>query len=133
MFKPTQYFSTKATPPSQPIPGSAQVPNSAGGYVWSVDDWTRLDRFLILGTEGGTYYISERKLSLDNCDALVALSRPPMDCASSPGSSRSRMPAARPRTIRRSSRSRSPPSSATRPPARRPTPRCPRSAASAPT
>jgi hypothetical protein len=33
------------TPQSQPIPGSAQVPNSAGGYAWAVDDWTRLHRF----------------------------------------------------------------------------------------
>ena len=29
------------------------VPNSAGGYAFAVDDWTRLERFLILGTEGG--------------------------------------------------------------------------------
>lgn len=71
MFKFTQYFSTQATPQSQPIPGTAQVPNSAGGYTWSVDDWVRLDRFLILGSEGGTYYISERELSLDNAEALV--------------------------------------------------------------
>ncbi len=71
MFKFTQYFSTKATPQSQPMPGTAQLPNSAGGFTWSVDDWVRLDRFLILGSEGGTYYISERKLSFDNAEALV--------------------------------------------------------------
>ncbi|KAB2906537.1 MAG: TROVE domain-containing protein [Kofleriaceae bacterium] len=71
MFKLTQYFSTKATPQSQPIPGSKQIPNSAGGYTWSVDDWVQLDRFLILGSEGGTYYISEQKLSIDNAEALV--------------------------------------------------------------
>ena len=46
-------FNRRITPQSQPIPGSAQVPNSAGGYTWQVDDWTRLDRFLILGAEGG--------------------------------------------------------------------------------
>jgi hypothetical protein len=39
----------RATPQSQPIPGSSQVRNSGGGYSWQVDDWTRLDRFLILG------------------------------------------------------------------------------------
>ncbi len=71
MFKLTQYFSTKATPQSQPMPGTAQLPNSAGGYTWSVDDWVQLDRFLSLGSEGGTYYISERKLSIDNAEALV--------------------------------------------------------------
>lgn len=57
---------TRTTPQSQPIPGSAQVPNSAGGYAWAVDDWTRLDRFLVLGSEGGTYYVGERELTAQN-------------------------------------------------------------------
>ncbi len=64
-------FHRRATPQSEPIPGSAQVPNSAGGYAWLVDDWTRFDRFLILGAEGGTYYIGERDLVKQNHDALV--------------------------------------------------------------
>ncbi len=58
-----QHFSTRFTPQTEPIPGTAQVPNSAGGYAWLVDDWARLDRFLVLGTEGGSYYASERKLT----------------------------------------------------------------------
>ena len=64
-------FNGRATPQSQPIPGSSQVRNSGGGYSWHVDDWTRLDRFLILGAEGGTYYITERDLVKENHDALV--------------------------------------------------------------
>src|SRR5690242_1862614 len=64
-------FNRRATPQSQPIPGSSQVRNSGGGYSWQVDDWTRLDRFLILGAEGGTYYITERELVKQNHDALV--------------------------------------------------------------
>jgi 60 kDa SS-A/Ro ribonucleoprotein len=64
-------FNRRATPQSQPIPGSNQVRNSGGGYSWQVDDWTRLDRFLILGAEGGTYYITERDLVKQNHDALV--------------------------------------------------------------
>jgi 60 kDa SS-A/Ro ribonucleoprotein len=36
-----------------------------------VDDWTRFDRFLILGAEGGTYYITERDLVKQNHDAIV--------------------------------------------------------------
>jgi len=64
-------FNRRATPQSQPIPGSAQVPNFAGGYSWEVDDWTRFDRFLILGAEGGTYYIGERDLVKQNHDAIV--------------------------------------------------------------
>ena len=64
-------FNRRATPQSQPIPGSTQVRNTAGGYSWQVDDWTRLDRFVILGAEGGTYYITERQLVKQNHDAIV--------------------------------------------------------------
>ena len=64
-------FNRHVTPQSQPIPGSTQVRNSNSGYSWQVDDWTRLDRFLILGAEGGTYYIGERELVKQNHDALI--------------------------------------------------------------
>jgi 60 kDa SS-A/Ro ribonucleoprotein len=59
------------TPQSQPIPGTTQVPNSAGGYSWAVDDWLRLDRFLVLGSEGGTYYIQEQALTAENANAVI--------------------------------------------------------------
>lgn len=64
-------FSQRETAQSAPIPGSAQVQNSAGGYAWQIDDWARLDRFLILGSEGGSYYASERALSIDNAEAVT--------------------------------------------------------------
>ena len=32
-----------------------QVVNSAGGYVFAIDDMKRALRFLIMGTAGGTY------------------------------------------------------------------------------
>ncbi|HTI98840.1 MAG TPA: TROVE domain-containing protein [Dongiaceae bacterium] len=64
-------FNRRATPQAQPIPGSTQVRNAGGGYSWEVDDWTRFDRFLILGAEGGTYYIGERELVKQNHDALI--------------------------------------------------------------
>jgi 60 kDa SS-A/Ro ribonucleoprotein len=62
--------SRKVTPQNQPIPGSTQVKNSAGGYSWQLDDWGRLRRFLILGSEGGTYYIKEQDLLKQNADVL---------------------------------------------------------------
>ena len=37
-----------------------QVVNHAGGFVYAVSDEARLTRFLILGTDGGTFYASER-------------------------------------------------------------------------
>ena len=69
-MKYNKMFSTRQTPQSQPIPGSGQVPNSAGGYVWAVSDWQRLSRFLILGSEGGSYYATERKLTVENAEAV---------------------------------------------------------------
>ena len=68
-----KHFNTRQTPQSEPIPGSAQVPNSAGGYAFAVDDWTRLERFLILGSEGGSYYATERALTVENAKAVVPL------------------------------------------------------------
>ena len=70
MTKIFDIFNRKSTPQSMPIPGAGQVANSAGGFAWALDDWARLDRFLILGTEGGTYYISERSLTIDNVSAV---------------------------------------------------------------
>jgi 60 kDa SS-A/Ro ribonucleoprotein len=64
------------TPANQPMPGTSQTMNNAGGYTWEVDDWAKLDRFLILGSEGGTYYVDARKLAQmhsDAVDRLIAL------------------------------------------------------------
>ena len=65
-------INTHATPQTEPLAHRRdQVRNSAGGYVWAVDDWTRLERFLILGSEGGTYYIQERVLTVENATAVT--------------------------------------------------------------
>jgi len=60
-----QHVSTKITPQTEPIHGRQQVQNEAGGYVFSVDCWTRLHRFLILGHEGGDYYATEKKRTIE--------------------------------------------------------------------
>jgi 60 kDa SS-A/Ro ribonucleoprotein len=60
----------RRVPQWAPIPGAAQVPNSAGGFAFEVDDWTRLRRFLILGSEGGSYYASEWTLTRENAQAV---------------------------------------------------------------
>jgi 60 kDa SS-A/Ro ribonucleoprotein len=57
-------------PQSAPILGSGQVPNSAGGFAWAVDDWARLHRFLVLGSEGGSYYAGEWTLTRENAQAV---------------------------------------------------------------
>jgi len=64
-------ISTRKTSQSEKIPGSTQVPNSAGGFAWTLDKWGRLDRFLVIGTEGGTYYINEQDLTKDNANVVI--------------------------------------------------------------
>jgi len=59
---------TRRVPQWATLPG--QAPNSAGGFAWAVDAWTRLRRFLILGSEGGSYYASEWKLTRENAQAV---------------------------------------------------------------
>jgi 60 kDa SS-A/Ro ribonucleoprotein len=71
MFDYTKHFSTKTTSQREPIPSTNQVSNSTGGFVWQLDDWARLDRFLILGSEGGTFYIAERELTRENAAAVM--------------------------------------------------------------
>lgn len=67
-----QHYSTRQNVQSQPIPGreTDMVENNAGGYTFQVDDWKRLDRFLLLGSESGSYYVNEKNLTIDNAKAV---------------------------------------------------------------
>lgn len=69
----SKHVNTRATPQRQRTPGRNEVENAAGGFVHQVDDWDRLDRFLILGSEGGTYYVGESKLTKDNAEHVINL------------------------------------------------------------
>ena len=79
MLDYTKYVATRlarlVTPQSEPIPGTGQVPNSAGGYAWPLGEWDRLDRFLVLGSEGGTFYVRERELTVENARVVESLVR----------------------------------------------------------
>jgi 60 kDa SS-A/Ro ribonucleoprotein len=66
-----QHVSSIVTPQSEAARPD-QVQNNAGGYVFPVDKWVQLDRFLIQGCEGGSYYVSERKMTRDNAQAVEA-------------------------------------------------------------
>jgi 60 kDa SS-A/Ro ribonucleoprotein len=65
-----QRISQRQAPQTAPIPGTNQIRNSAGGFVWAIDEWTRLRRFLILGSEGGSYYAGEWNLTRENVKAV---------------------------------------------------------------
>lgn len=62
---------TKQTQPMWNEP--EQVKNNAGGYVYSTSDEVMLERFLLLGTEGGTYYVGQDKLTKDNAKNVINL------------------------------------------------------------
>jgi 60 kDa SS-A/Ro ribonucleoprotein len=44
--------------------------DSAGGYARPLDSWKRLERFLILGSENGTYHVAETALTVANAQAV---------------------------------------------------------------
>jgi 60 kDa SS-A/Ro ribonucleoprotein len=52
-----------------------QVQNSAGGYTFTVTPVERLRRFLVLGTDGGTFYVGERELTKQNADVVLGWAR----------------------------------------------------------
>lgn len=70
------HFDTQNTPvPQIKQADPAQEPNNAGGFSFVVSDKSRLERFLMLGSDGGTYYVNEKKLTEQNIDFLIKLIR----------------------------------------------------------
>ncbi len=64
---------TVSTPVNQPVRGMTQIVNRTGGYGFEITDEQRLERFLILGHQGGTYYATQRELSYETADCLDRL------------------------------------------------------------
>ena len=56
-------------PQTEPL-DSKQIKNRAGGYTYQISKWDQLNRFLILGTMGSTYYASEREMTMENLKVL---------------------------------------------------------------
>jgi 60 kDa SS-A/Ro ribonucleoprotein len=71
--------SNQATPQTQPLGGinqhigARQVASAAGGFVFPIDKWAALDRFLTIGTMGGTYYATEKKITETNLAGVAEL------------------------------------------------------------
>ena len=61
------------TPQTRPIAGREAVMerNDAGGFGFRLDDWQRLDRFLTIGSVGGTYYVGQRGLTTECREVVV--------------------------------------------------------------
>lgn len=56
-------------PQSEPLDDN-QIQNAAGGYVYKISPMDQVRRFLVMGTEGGTYYTKETELTKANCKNL---------------------------------------------------------------
>ena len=65
-------FNPSRTPQSEPIPGKPMVANNAGGYVFQIDKWARLKRWLILGSEAASYYQTAKALTRENGENVIA-------------------------------------------------------------
>lgn len=60
-YSATQKAGKKASAQTVRTPGrNDEVKNNAGGFVFKVSDQDRLERFLILGTDGATYYVNAK-------------------------------------------------------------------------
>lgn len=70
----SKHYNVRQTPQAEAIPGRevAMVQNSAGGFSFALDNWKRAQRFLILGSEGGSYYVDEKTLTRENAKVLEA-------------------------------------------------------------
>ncbi len=56
-----------------PIPGKQMVQNNGGGFSFKVDDMVKLHRYIIIGSENGTYYTSPIVNTSENIDSLLSL------------------------------------------------------------
>lgn len=66
------YGGSKTTPQNLPIPGEEEkmAKNAAGGFAYSLDKWLRFERFLILGSADGTYYVRPHEFTRENADCV---------------------------------------------------------------
>src|ERR1700743_376740 len=64
------------TPQTEQVLGrDDQVKNNAGGFVFSVKGEDRVKRFLMLGTDGGTYYQKETEYTQQNAAVVIDFAR----------------------------------------------------------
>lgn len=68
-----KYFKHDNVPQTDALPGrEAEMQRMAsGGVGFKSDDWRLLNRFLMIGTEGGTYYEGEKPLTLSSAQAVL--------------------------------------------------------------
>lgn len=62
-----------ATSVTQPIPGRESImeANNGGGMSFTADKWFLLERALIIGSAGGSYYVDEKTLTERNAQVIL--------------------------------------------------------------
>lgn len=78
MMKLNQPGVTKRTRWTPPVPQSQQahpdqVKNNAGGFTFTLTPEKQLERFLVLGSTAGTYYVGKNRLTVDNLKNIASL------------------------------------------------------------
>lgn len=63
-----ELFNPNITPQTEIIPGREKdmSQNNAGGVTFTLDNWKRLERWLILGSDAPTYYQNAKELTKEN-------------------------------------------------------------------
>lgn len=74
MPDPLTLVNTRVTPQTERA-DPRQARNNASGHSFVLDDMARLRRFLVLGVQGGTYYVGERELTRENAGLVLELAR----------------------------------------------------------
>lgn len=64
---------TLRTTPQDEQADPRQRRNNAGAQTFVIGDMARLRRFLVLGSEGGTFYVGEHALTRDNAGVVLDL------------------------------------------------------------
>lgn len=62
------------TSQQEAIPGreAEMAANNAGGFTFTMDKWGVFDRFLMIGSEGGNYYVGEKDITTQSFDTVKA-------------------------------------------------------------
>lgn len=69
-YSTTDLFGYSGTHQQSPL-NNNQVQNNAGGFVFRLDIFKRLERFLILGSDSNTYYQNAKEITIENAKCVV--------------------------------------------------------------
>lgn len=61
---------SEGVPQTTPL-NSQQIKNNAGGYSYEITEFEQLQRFVTIGTIGGTYYVDQNSLTRTNVDSVI--------------------------------------------------------------